>query len=346
MRSSAHRKHAAGASGHAWATESVGTNCRKTWSSDLQIPDYAQLLQREDAPAGSAWGIFGVDDRIGTLNFIGPEQVISAVTTVSKGRVFPLNLSLDAPKPGFFDRSPPLRTTIPSTNGTILDDYLDRFYPQSSSHWDALLHCADPEHGFYNRAATLDEARQRLGVHHLAQHGIVARGVLVDIPPAIKDAAATYDPLGYFEITAEVIARTLTAQHVVLQQGDILLLRTGWLAAYLSLDHHQQADIAAGEPAHPGLFGSQIPEYLWDHRIAAVASDNPALEAARPVAGIDLVLHRQLIARLGMPLGELWNLEDLALDCAEDGRFTFLLVSSPMNIPNGAGSPANAIAIK
>jgi kynurenine formamidase len=314
--------------------------------SDPQIPNYAQLLQREDAPAGSAWGIFGADDRIGTLNFIGHEQVISAVKTVRTGRVFPLNLTLDVPNPGLFDRLAPLRTIVPSTNGTILDDYLDRFYPQGSSHWDALLHCADPEHGFYNDSFAADDATNRLGIHHLAQHGIVSRGVLVDIPPAFKGGAASYDPLGYFEITADVLAATLETQHVTLRQGDILLVRTGWLAAYLSLNHHEQAEIAAGEPAHPGLFGSQIPEYLWNHRIAAVASDNPALEAARPVTGIDLVLHRHLIARLGMPLGELWNLEDLALDCAKDGRFTFLLVSSPMNIPNGAGSPANAMAIK
>jgi kynurenine formamidase len=312
----------------------------------VQIPNYAQLLQREDAPAGSAWGVFGADDRIGTLNFIGPEQVIGAVKTVSNGRVFPLNLTLDAPDPGLFHRSPPHRTIVPSTNGTILDDYLDRFYPQASSHWDALLHCADPEHGFYNDSFAADDARNRLGIHRLAQHGIVSRGVLVDVPAAINGGAGSYDPLNYFEITADVLATTLEAQHVTLQQGDILLVRTGWLAAYLSLSRHQRAEIAAGEPAHPGLFGSQIPEYLWDHRIAAVASDNPALEAARPVTGIDLVLHRILIARLGMPLGELWNLENLALDCAKDARFTFLLVSSPMNIPNGAGSPANAVAIK
>jgi len=314
-----------------------------------KYPRYAELLQRMDAPAGSAWGIFGATDQLGTLNFIGADQVIAAAAGVRKGRVFPLNLPLELPDPGFFDRSPPEQTIVPSHNGDILDDYLDRLYPQGSSHWDALRHSAHPEHGFYNGVSHRlgsDPDSTELGVHHWARRGIVARGVLIDIPRSVNDSARSIDPLDYFEITADVLATALDAQRVTLRQGDVLLLRTGWLAAYLLLDSDQRAAIAAGEPAHPGLYGAEIVEFLWNHRIAGVAADNPALEAARPVKGIDLALHHQLIALLGMPLGELWDLEELAADCAEDNRYTFLLVSSPLNICGGAGSPANALAVK
>jgi kynurenine formamidase len=42
-----------------------------------------------------------------------------------------------------------------------------------------------------------------------------------------------------------------------------------------------------------------------------------------------------------------WKLLDaLAADCAEDGRYTFLLVSVPLNVRGGVGSPCQAVAIK
>lgn len=170
--------------------------------------------------------------------------------------------------------------------------------------------------------------------------------MLIDIPRALQDDAITVDPLAYFEVTATVLARALNVQRTELRAGDVLLLRTGWLAAYHELDAPQQTGLASAEPPHPGLYGREIPAFLWDNRIAAVAADNPALEAARPIVGISLDLHEHLIALLGMPVGELWDLEDLASDCARDGRYTFFLTSSPLGVVGGTGSPANALAIK
>jgi kynurenine formamidase len=101
-----------------------------------------------------------------------------------------------------------------------------------------------------------------------------------------------------------------------------------------------------GHPGAPGLFGGCIAEYLWEHQVAAVAVDNPAMEASHRGRGIDDSLHVELIARLGMPIGELWRLGPLAEDCAEDGCYTCLLCSAPLAIGGAAGSPANALAIK
>jgi hypothetical protein len=47
-----------------------------------------------------------------------------------------------------------------------------------------------------------------------------------------------------------------------------------------------------------------------------------------------------------MPIGEMWNLEELADDCANDNRYEFFFTSAPLNIPGGVGSPPNALAIK
>jgi kynurenine formamidase len=89
-----------------------------------------------------------------------------------------------------------------------------------------------------------------------------------------------------------------------------------------------------------------MPEFLWDTGVAAVAADNPALEAGHRGAGSDLALHRALLARLGMPLGELWDVQRLAGDCATDGVYDFLLTSAPLFVPGGAGSPPNVLALK
>jgi hypothetical protein len=43
-------------------------------------------------------------------------------------------------------------------------------------------------------------------------------------------------------------------------------------------------------------------------------------------------LHEWLLAGWGMPIGELFYLEELSKKCKELGRYTFFLSSSPMNV--------------
>ena len=64
------------------------------------------------------------------------------------------------------------------------------------------------------------------------------------------------------------------------------------------------------------------------------------------VSVVTATISTALIALLGIPLGELWNLGPLAADCAADGRYTFFVTSAPLNIRGGVSSTAAAIAIK
>jgi hypothetical protein len=57
------------------------------------------------------------------------------------------------------------------------------------------------------------------------------------------------------------------------------------------------------------------------------------------------MLHRILIPLLGMTIGELWDLDELARACRSRGAFDFLVTAEPLNLPGGVGSPANALAI-
>jgi kynurenine formamidase len=95
----------------------------------------------------------------------------------------------------------------------------------------------------------------------------------------------------------------------------------------------------------PGLESSQASAaWLWNNHVAAIAADNPALEALEVQPG-SVFLHRLLIPLLGMPVGELWDMKPLAEECARLARYEFFLVSAPLMISGGVGTPANAYAL-
>jgi hypothetical protein len=109
---------------------------------------------------------------------------------------------------------------------------------------------------------------------------------------------------------------------------------------FLDADPEERARLIAWETIHaPGLEPSQrILERLWDRYVAAIASDTCGVEALSP--NPDFALHLALLPLLGMPLGELWVLDELARDCGRDGQYAFLLVSVPLNLRGGGRLPA------
>ncbi len=313
-------------------------------------PGFADLPVRAGAPGGSSWGVFGDDDQIGTLNFIGAEQVREAAELVQQGKVFALNWDIGLPAPAFFKRESIKHTVFEKYPGFAIDDYLDSFWPQASSQWDGLRHIGDDENGFYN-GATLEEViapgAGRLGIEHWAERGIAGRGVLVDVVRWSLEEGESLDPFDFFAIGPTLIEEILERRGVTLAKGDMLIFRTGWVEAYERLSQPERDELAKQiRPGSPGLYGDDVPAFLWDNRVAAVAADNPGLEAGYPSRGSDLSLHRALIARLGMPLGELWDLRRLAADCEQDGRSSFFLTSAPLRIGGGVGSPPNVLALK
>ena len=91
---------------------------------------------------------------------------------------------------------------------------------------------------------------------------------------------------------------------------------------------------------------SELIAWLWDHRVAAIATDGPAVEPWPWSFGDENALHYRTLSLMGLPLGEQFVLDDLAADCAEDGSYEFLLVSVPMHLEGGVATPPNAVAIK
>jgi len=316
---------------------------------EMALPPYSQLPAFEKTGERHAWGAFGDGDQLGTINLLTPERVLAASKLVRKGSVINLSLPLDFPKTLYHGETRSGYTHRMTTNRGGRDDVLDNFAMQGSSQWDGLRHVRYREFGYWGGRQDEDvDGKGELGMERWAQHGIIGRGVLLDAVRYFKDLAPTVKR-GITGTDIETIARS---QGVELQEADILLLRTGWLPWFRSQTQEQQEALRGR--LNPGEDGLDMPgldpstetaAWLWDHHIAAIAADNPALEALRVDAEVGFQ-HRRLIPLQGMAIGELWDLEALALDCDADGVYEFMLVSAPLNVPGAVGSPCNAYAIK
>jgi kynurenine formamidase len=319
------------------------------------LPSYDDLPAVPGKPPGSSWGLWGPDDVFGCLNLLTPERVVRGTGCVRKGAVFALNLDMELPGPPLFNRAAFTHTV--HTTEVSHDDELSSWNTQSSSQWDGFRHIKSAQHGFYNG---VDDEQH--GIHHWARRGLAGRAVLADVGrwreaqgrPLQQDKSDPIEP-------ADVLS-TLEAQGTEVEPGDVLLMRTGWLSWYRAQSAQTRAAMAAGF-ASPGIRpGVGSARMLWDLHISAIGADNPALEVwppgslstpeqmqamrTDPSQAIEIFLHFSLLPLLGLPIGELWDLDALASDCAADGVYECLFVSAPLNLKAGVASPPNALAIK
>ena len=126
---------------------------------------------------------------------------------------------------------------------------------------------------------------------------------------------------------------------VTVEPGDVVLLRTGAMSRFLAGDREGYAATNAG----PSV---QSVDWFHDHDVAAVATDNPTFECVEFERAVPLPVHALHLVEMGMMQGQNWNLEELAADCADDGRYTFLLSATPEPVTGGTGAPVVPIAVK
>lgn len=315
-----------------------------------RLPSFDELPVSPDKPPRSAWGLFGDEDQIGTLNLLTPERVAAAAKLVRRGAVFALNLELELPHPPLFFREV-LRQTFKRNSAYTHDEIYENFNTQSSTQWDGLTHYGHRQHGFYNGVTAAEITGQegtRNGIEHWARRGIAGRGVLVDFARWAEQQGLAFDPGKRSEITAEQLQEAARAQGIKFQTGDILLMRTGWIEWYRQLEFRERFLLAHTWPHQLcGLRqGDDSLRFLWDNHFAAIATDCPAFEAYPAVDTEAGMMHQTIIGLWGMPIGEMFNLDALAADCAQDGVYEFLLTSAPLNKLGGVASPPNALAIK
>jgi kynurenine formamidase len=315
-----------------------------------RLPSFDELPIKPDKPPRSAWGLFGDDDQVGMINLLTPERVVAAARLVRHGKVFALNWELELPNPPLFFREG-IRQTIKQRRKNVHDDIYDNFNTQSSTQWDGLTHYGHRQHGFYNGATAAEVTGRegtRNGIEHWARRGIAGRGVLVDFARWAKTQGLAFNPGTRSEITVEQLQAAARAQGVSFQTGDILIMRTGWMEWYLSLSAQERFLLAHKWPFEAGGVrqGEEALRFLWDNHFAAIASDCTSFEAYPARDPDEGMMHETILGLWGMPIGEMFYLEALAADCAEDGVYEFFLTSAPLNKLGGVASPPNALAIK
>ncbi|MGE0844071.1 cyclase family protein [Pseudonocardia sp.] len=312
------------------------------------IPRFADLPFVEGTDERHAWDVWGRDDELGSLNRIGPEQVLAATRLVREGRIIPLSLRLDEPDPGLFASREPYRQTV-ETLDVGRDDKLDNFYLQYSTQWDGLRHIKFRDHGYWGgRSEEQLDSSDDLGIDRFSRRGPIGRGVLVDVARYRERQGAPLAGDESFAVTGALLDEVARADGIEFRPGDFLVLRTGWLEWYRAQSRErrlEQRGSMNGGMSMPGLDGArETAEWLWDNGITGIAADNLAVEML-PVDRVKGFQHRRLIPLLGMVVGELFHLPELSAYCAESGRYEFLLTSGALPVPRGVGSPANAYAI-
>jgi kynurenine formamidase len=335
-------------------------------------------------PDGSTWGDWGDDDELGRINLLTPEKVLQGVREVEHGISFCLSLPLDLPGGTALNqrRHPPVVAPTEDMDGnpgtffnvhmSEMPDFGDPKYVdvwaddvvtlslQYSTQWDSLAHVgaefdADgdgvEEAVYYNgyRAGTdlvgpTDDARsfaKHLGLEHMAFHGVQGRGVLVDLAHHLGDDWRAVD--------LATLKEVMSADGVVVEPGDVLLLHTGFATKVVEW---------AGTPDPRQLFTScayldakddALLEWITDSQISALVADNYAVEGLLgkdkdPSRHSFLPIHHLCLFKLGIPLGELWYLPELAAWLREHNRSRFLLTAPPLRLPGIVGSPVTPIA--
>ena len=333
-------------------------------------------------PEGSNWGDFGPDDQIGRLNLITPQHRIKAAEEVREGLAFCLSLPLDCPRVQLNPRRfPPnlafsMRGEDPVANypyglafpgmQEVVNDDRATLSLQFSTQWDALCHMGQlfdasgegeelvtyyngfhaHEHicgpfDYLNGRAGMDGpfGAFALGIEKLAETGMQTRGVMIDLFAHVGLEAV---PVGY-----EQLMRILEVDKVAVERGDVLCFRTGFDRALLAhysgaaeLDPHRCSGLDG--------FDDRLLKWVDDCGAVALVSDNEAVEmmpdfVRESAHGIRVPLHNLCLFKLGIPLGELFLLSDLADWLREHDRSRFLFTAPPLRLPGAVGSPVTGV---
>ncbi|MRJ44043.1 cyclase family protein [Idiomarina loihiensis] len=304
------------------------------------------------------WGKWGDDDQLGALNYLDEKQALRGIKAVRSGETFTLQLPIThGVGPVFPGRVPAMHfmtqdESMYSVNkldelagGVKYSDDAVFMYLQGTTHMDALGHAwyGDKVYGGVSADSTV-HGHDHVDVGVLAEHGIVGRGVLLDVGHLKGGDIGRLAPGSC--ITLQDLKDTAKAQDVTVEKRDILLIRTGSVGRF----YQEEPDAEWSATTEPGLcYSKDLIKWIDNMEIPVIAADNLAVELVpQKIEGKDYVipLHGALIRDLGVVLSELYWLDDLAADSREDGQYTFMFTAAPLKMERGSGSPINPIVIK
>ena len=334
----------------------------------------------QQRPAGSNWGDFGADDELGRLNYITPGVRKRALRYAQEGLVFCLSLPLNCPggtvrRPGHSpwltarpsDEEAPHNDQYPlaGAQGAATDVVTDKVVmlaTQHATHWHSFAHVGQSfdadrdgvrELLYYNgwRAGhdvmapdpdTGAARPRRLGVDTMARTCLQGRGVLIDL---CHHLGRDRHLVGYDDMM-----RILEADRIEVEQGDLVCLHSGFgELAMSSSGPFDPADAGPGRCAALDGRDQRLLRWIDDSGLAALISDNIGVEALPSTsAGAEraavLPLHEFCLFKVGVALGGLWYLSELAAWMRRFSRRYFLLTAPPLRLPGAVGSPVTPVA--
>lgn len=263
----------------------------------------------------------------------------------------------------------PLRCDDPTALDVVCDDQV-LLTLQYSTQWDTLAHVGQmfdvnddgkPEDVFYNgfRAGidiigpVIYDAKgnatptnqptgaRRLGVENMARACVQGRAVMIDLEAHFGRSGSI---VGYAELM-----EVLDKDEVKIEPGDFVCLRTGFAQLLLEMNKQPDPRVLFGTTSALDGRDDRLLQWITDSCLVALLADNYAVEAApaRPCADAycaSLPLHAHCLFKLGVYLGEMWYLTELADWLRANNRSRFLLTAPPLRLPGAVGSPATPVA--
>lgn len=287
------------------------------------------------------WGRWGSDDERGTLNHLTIARRQAAVRGSSGTATIGLAHTLSSlagptnPYPIVHGTSPAVdeRMADGTPYGRLIEFIGMRPHGHTITHLDALCH-ASLDGSMYNGTAVGDSPLPGRGTVGVMRDGVVARGVLLDVPGSLG--------LDWLEpghaVTRELAEYAEEVQGVRVGAGDVLLLRTGRRARELKLGGWNTREQLAGCDPH-------LMPWLREREVALLAGDGVSETYRSPVAGMRTPIHSLALVAMGLPLIDNCAMEWLARACADRSRWDFLFVMAPFDYPGGSSSPVNPLAI-
>lgn len=301
----------------------------------------------------SNWGRWGKDDQIGTLNLVSAEHVRAAAKLVKTGKIFGMGIPLneDGPQRGLFGgRWNPIHTMLATGTDAIAgrQDVANRIRyaddainmpVQAATHWDSLGHVFYKDKMYNGHEARNVDSKgvHQLGIEHTRDR-MVGRGVLLDVA---RFKGVEFLGEGYAISNAELDAVS-GRQGVKIGMGDFVIIRTGHMEHCLK--NNEWGGYAGGDA--PGVRFENC-YWCYKNEIAAICSDTWGVEV-RPneTTEVNQPWHWVVIPGMGLTMGEMFFVKELAESCAADGVYEFMFCAPPLVITGGTGSPINPLAIK
>jgi hypothetical protein len=180
-----------------------------------------------------------------------------------------------------------------------------------------------------------------LGMEHMAFTGVQGRGVLVDVARHLG-----HDFRG---VNRAMLEEIMAADNVVVEPGDMLLIHTGFATKILEWNRNPDPVEIFRICAWLDARDESLLEWITESQISALVADNYAVEGLLgkdrdPSRHSFLPIHNLCLFKLGVPLGELWYLHELATWLREHNRSRFLLTAPPLRLPGAVSSPATPVA--